>query len=225
MACIIQKHPIIPDMTDKYAFKNGLPRYGEWYYGPQKWMMNNLSIHSQDSNTFFDEVTWRFAHQTFEESRINRDFNKPNREIRVEQVDASSINIDYIKKMRKGHKLFYGLEVVINDVTSKGTDENVELGTSKPGPTRYPQSTWRSMGIYLTDQWTLSDKLNLEAGLRYSNFEIDSKFDTAIYPFSFTKAQLNNGALTGSVGGIYRPSNNWVLSTKPVYRFPFTQCR
>ncbi len=37
-------------------YKNGLPRYGEWYYGPQKWMMNNLSVSHNSNNKVYDQM-------------------------------------------------------------------------------------------------------------------------------------------------------------------------
>jgi hemoglobin/transferrin/lactoferrin receptor protein len=48
--------------------------------------------------------------------------------------------------------------------------------------------------------------------LRYNQFMLDAEFDTTFYPFPFTSANLNNGSLTGSIGGVYRPSNSWVVS-------------
>mgnify|MGYP000622130344 CR=1 FL=1 len=62
-------------------YKKGLPRYGEWYYGPQIWMMNNLSITNSNKNVVYDQMNIRLAHQYFEESRITRDFNKFDREM------------------------------------------------------------------------------------------------------------------------------------------------
>jgi len=52
----------------------------------------------------------------------------------------------------------------------------------------------------------------LQAGLRYSQFMMDANFDTSFYAFPFTTANVNNGALTGSIGGVYRPTESWVIS-------------
>ncbi|HPN21417.1 MAG TPA: TonB-dependent receptor plug domain-containing protein, partial [Tenuifilaceae bacterium] len=56
------------------AYKNGLPRSAEWYYGPQVWLMNNVNIENTTSNTFYDKLTVNAAHQLFEESRNDRSF-------------------------------------------------------------------------------------------------------------------------------------------------------
>ncbi|MFA5419002.1 MAG: TonB-dependent receptor plug domain-containing protein, partial [Bacteroidales bacterium] len=70
--------------------KKGLPRSAEWYYGPQKWMMNNLIITNKKANRFFDEMAIRMAYQYFEESRNDRDFQKVMLYNRTEKVDAWS---------------------------------------------------------------------------------------------------------------------------------------
>ena len=193
-------------------YKNGLPRYGEWYYGPQKWVMNNLNITNSRGNNLYDNLTLRLAYQIFEESRVSRDINKPDREIRTENVDAYSANLDFIKKANTRNQLSYGLEIVWDDVTSRGVNEDITAGIKVDGPSRYPQSTWASYGIYATDQYRISEKYLLQAGIRYNQYLLDAKFDTTFYPFPFTSASMNTGAVTGSLGLVYKPASSWVIS-------------
>lgn len=193
-------------------YKNGLPRYGEWYYGPQKWMMNNLSLKLNKSNWMFDQVSFRAAQQYFEESRISRNINKPEREIRTEKVDAYSLNVDFIRGVNERNRVFYGFEAVQNHVNSTGLDENISTGISEPGASRYPQSDWASYAFYLTDQVRLFGPLSIHAGIRYNQYVIDAEFDNTFYPFPFTKATLNNGAVTGSFGVVFRPERTLVVS-------------
>ena len=178
--------------------RNGLPRYGEWYYGPQIWMMNNLTVTHTKDNPLYNEMTIRLAQQYFEESRISRDINKSERENRLEEVDAYSVNIDFSKNMGEKNKLFYGVEAVNNDVSSFGTNDDVSTGITVPGPSRYPQATWTSYAAYLSAQFHLSNKLLMQTGVRYNAFVLDAQFDTTFYPFPFTTAKLNNGSTTGS---------------------------
>ena len=201
------------DRYDRHIrYRDGMPRYGEWRYGPQKWMMNQLSVTHDADRKLYDRVTLRLAQQSFEESRISRDFNHPGRETRIEQVDAWSANIDFNRAMGTGGKLFYGLEAVYDDVTSEGINENIVTGISSPGPARYPQSSWASYAVYLTGQWKAADQLTLQSGLRYNRFTLHAEFDTTFYPFPFTMADMNHGALTGSLGFVWRPGNQWVVS-------------
>lgn len=201
------------DRYDRHVrYKNGLPRYGEWYYGPQKWMMNNLAITHDKANLVYDQMVIRLAQQNFEESRVSRDFNKDDREIRVEEVDAYSLNADFVKSLNVKNKLLYGAEYVINEVTSTGINQNIATGVSQAGPSRYPQSDWSSIGVYISDQQKINAKTLLEASVRYNQFNLSSTFDTTFYPFPFTEANISNNAITGNLGTVIRPTNEWMIS-------------
>ncbi|MDN3724258.1 TonB-dependent receptor [Aequorivita sp. SDUM287046] len=192
--------------------RNGTARYAEWSYGPQIWMMNNLNINYMANNRVFDQMSLRLAHQWFEESRIDRNFNKSERNTQSEEVGAYSVNLDFMKATGERNTLFYGAEYVLNDVDSDGELTDITTGISKVGPARYPQSKWQSMAAYVTDEFKVADNFTLSAGARYNLVLLDSEFDTTFYPFPFSEAKLNNGALTGSIGGVYRPSDTWVIS-------------
>jgi hemoglobin/transferrin/lactoferrin receptor protein len=192
-------------------YKNGLPRYGEWYYGPQKWMMNNLSLKFTQSSRMFNQVSFRFAQQYFEESRVSRNINKPDRKIRIEKVDAYSLNVDFVRDVNERNHIFYGFEAVKDYVNSTGIDENISTGDSRSGSSRYPQSDWASYAFYLTDQARLFGPLSLHTGIRYNQYMIHAEFDNTYHPFQFTEANLNNAAATGSLGIVYRPERTWVV--------------
>lgn len=199
--------------------KNGLPQHGEWAYGPQKWMMNNLNIMHQNKTTVYDEFTIRLAQQSFEESRISRDFNDAIRETRMEEVEAYSFNMDFNKKLSARNDFFYGIEGVYNDVTSKGIDENIITGSSAEGAPRYPKSTWGSYAAYVNNQFQATEKVMLQGGLRYSNYQIQADFDTSLFPYPFTSTSLNNDAVTGSFGVVVRPTDRLVLTANAATGF------
>ncbi len=192
--------------------RNGLPRYAEWSYGPQVWMMNQFTVVNASENVLYDELTIRFAQQHFEESRIDRSLNRADRTINTEKVEAYSANIDFLKKLGGSSKLFYGLEAVTNQVSSFGKIENIETGTTALGPSRYPQSDWSSYAAYATYQRDWTEKFSTQVGARYNQFVLNSQFDTAFYPFPFTTANINNGALTGSLGAVFTPTEKWIIS-------------
>jgi hemoglobin/transferrin/lactoferrin receptor protein len=193
--------------------KNGLPRYGEWKYGPQKWIMNNFEINKKTSNTLFDEVSLRITHQFFEESRISRGFNDTIRETRTEKVAAFSSNLDFSKQLNSKSKLFYGLESVYNDVHSTGVDRDIKNNTSEEGPSRYPKSNWFSFGMYASNQYNISKKWVLQTGVRYNVYKLEASFDDTFYPFPFKEANIKDAALTGSLGLVYKPTSDWLLKS------------
>jgi len=195
---------------------SGLPRSAVWNYGPQKWMMNNLTINHHKANKFYNEMLIRLAQQYFEESRIDRNFsggNKNRLRTQLEKVDAYSINVDFEKAI-KNHKLYYGLEGVLNKVSSFGSALNIKTGDSIPVADRYPASNWMSYGAYITYQANISKMISVQAGVRYNQFQLNSDFTRILefYPFDFTEAKLNKGATTGSAGIVLRPTEKLKIS-------------
>ncbi len=194
-------------------FRNGTIRYAEWNYGPQKWMMNNLNISHSGNNPVYDQMSLRLAQQSFEESRIDRSLNRNRRRSRVENVEAYSANLDFTKSTGSKNTLYYGLEYVLNDVSSNGTETDISTGIVSNGADRYPTSTWASVAAYVNDEFRVSNELTLQGGLRYNQYILDADFSNNVdlYPFPFTTAEVNNGALTGSIGGVYRPTEKWAI--------------
>ena len=191
--------------------KDGSPRYGQWDYGPQSWMMNHLSVNHKKSHGPYSEMALRLALQNFEESRISRAFNEPVRENRTENVAAYSANLDFTKNLSPNSSLYYGVEWVLNDVNSQGENTNILSHISTPGPSRYPQAKWLSYGAYGSLQHQISKALMLQSGLRYNGIKLDATFDTSFYPLPFEKAQIDTGNWTGNFGLVLNPGRQWLL--------------
>ena len=186
--------------------------YAQWYYGPQKWMMNRLSITNSISNIIYDRFRFVVAMQNYEESRHDRKFNNSKLRNQTETVDALSFNLDLDKKIGNNTTLFYGAEVVRNTIGSVANKVHVVTGAVEPTTTRYPNgSTWQAMGAYANLKYKLNPKLIFNTGLRYSYYMINVDFDTSLFPFPFTNAKINNGALNGSLGLVYSPDETWQL--------------
>jgi hemoglobin/transferrin/lactoferrin receptor protein len=195
--------------------RNGLPRYAEWNYGPQIWMMNNLNTTYTAKKGMFDQVKLRLAIQNFEESRIDRSLNSDTRNTQTEKVVAYSANLDFKKELFSNNTLFYGAEYVLNDVTSSGFTTNITTNTNADGPSRYPNSTWTSLAVYASDEYRIGTHITLIGGLRYNAFGLDANFSNNLpyYPLPESNSLQRNAALTGSAGVVYRPGETWVFSS------------
>jgi hemoglobin/transferrin/lactoferrin receptor protein len=192
---------------------NGLPVAAVWNYGPQIWMMNNLTISQNSQNKLYNHMSIRLAHQYFEESRIDRRLNHHRLRTQLEEVQAYSANIDLEKSVYK-FRFYYGVEFVHNEVKSKASAVDIRDGSPILVPDRYPASEWSSYAAYLNYQYIVSGKLLLQAGARFSAFSIASDFarHLAFYPFDFASASTNNSSTTGSIGAVYKPSDTWKIS-------------
>ncbi len=213
----------VPRYDRLIQYKNDKLKYADWYYGPQKWMMNVLNIKYSDSTLFFDVVKLTLAYQNYEESRHDRKFGKDDIRERTEKVDAISVNLDIDKCLNKNMYLFYGVEAVTNIISSVGQERNIYSGKTKAYASRYPDgSNYSTFAGYLNLKNNFNKKLTLISGLRYSRVVINSTFDTSFYKFPYSSININTGALNGSIGLAYRPTTSWQfnLNTSTGYRAP-----
>jgi Outer membrane receptor proteins, mostly Fe transport len=155
----------------------------------------------------------RLARQYFEESRNDRDFGDDWRTEREEKVEAWSLNLDLNKRLNVRHKLFYGLEAVHSVVQSEGLARNLSKGQWIDASNRYPQAHWSSFAAYLNHEWEWNEKTTSQVGMRYNQVLIDADFrdNRDFFPLPFASSSLSTGALTGSAGVVYRPSERWKL--------------
>jgi hemoglobin/transferrin/lactoferrin receptor protein len=197
-------------LTEK---ENGQFRTAEWYYGPQQWLMLNGNATYYSDSKLFDELKTTVAYQDYEESRNDRDFRDPNLRNREEHVRAYSVNLDFEKQLTDQSTLFYGLEGVANKVYSEAFVRNIVTDSRSSTSSRYPDnSSWQSYAAFVNYKNNLSDLWTLTGGVRYNQYVIDATFTDRLQNFPFDEAELNRGALTGSMGTVFRPSDSWQIN-------------
>lgn len=184
-------------------------RSAEWYYGPQEWFMTKFGLQHQGKGKFYDRLKVNAAYQHFGESRNDRNFESTTRSSTEENVHALSTNIDLENKRIGDLRLYYGLEYIFNKVNSNGFETNIETNRITNAASRYPDgATWQTTAGYVNAEYKAQPNLTLLSGLRYSHVWINANFDKTFYPFPFDDANLNTGALTGSIGLSWFPKEN-----------------
>jgi len=202
----------IPRYDRLIQYKNGGLRYANWYYGPQEWLMAKVDLVYSKKKPFMDLARLQVAYQQSKESRHDRDFGSDIRRNRFEEVDVLSVNLDFTKPFNEHHHIYYGFNAGFNVVGSRANELDLGTGGRVPSATRYPDgATYNNYAAYLNYDYKPSERLNFLAGLRYSIFDVDATFDTTFYPFPFTNAKLNPGALSGSAGVVYKPNDKTTI--------------
>jgi hemoglobin/transferrin/lactoferrin receptor protein len=200
--------------------------YGNWFYGPQEWLLinNQIAINSK-SNNVFDKLKITFAKQKFSESRNSRKLNASNLNSREEKLDILSLNIDMIKKLNSNSDLTYGLEYINNKVESLGSSTNIFDLSVNSISSRYPNnSSLQSFGTYMNYKSKIVDDVFFQSGVRYSltKLQADLSQNNTFYDFPYGNINLENGAFVGGIGlswvrNIY---NNWKFNINTAFRSP-----
>ena len=202
----------VPRYDRLIEYRGDILRDGEWYYGPQTWMMQTITLKVKGISQMYDRLSSTLAYQYFEESRHSRGFDKVVLTHRTEKVNVFSLNSDFEKNISENHLINYGVEMLFNDINSKGRDKDLQTGITDAGSSRYPDgSTWYSLGLYLTWKYQVNETLEFLSGIRYNRSGLHASFDTTFYPFPFTSARLDKGALSGSTGLIFKPKSNLLI--------------
>lgn len=191
----------------------GVPKYAEWYYGPEQRLLASYKFERDADLPFMDRFTVSSAWQNASESRHSRRLNSSKLKSQFEQVNVLSFDADGHKKWDR-LEINYGMEAYLNDVVSTAHSTNVNTLEETPADTRYPDgsNTMNTFAIYGQDKVTLMpEKLFLNAGLRYTYSVLKSEFaSTTFYAFPYQIAEQKTGALSWTAGLVYLP----VQSTK-----------
>ncbi|UXX77969.1 TonB-dependent receptor [Reichenbachiella carrageenanivorans] len=222
-----------------YTSSSNIPRYdrlierddqgvlesAEWYYGPQQFLLNALTFANYSSNAFYDGIKIILSSQHVEESRHDRKYQASSLRSRTEQVGVYALNVDLDKKISSRSELYYGAELLLNGVSSEGQKTDINTHLVSPTSTRYPDggSVYASAATYANFKTRLNEEVMFTAGLRYTYVHLKSAFDDrSFFDFPYDEIELNNDALSGSLGAVISPVKNlrWNLLFSTGFRSP-----
>lgn len=189
-----------------------LPRSAEWYYGPQTWLAQAITVNGLVEDWWASNVTVVAGHQLFRESRNSRSFNSDW--LRSQQEDVSILTFNADVQLRLSERpttgevdLYYGVEVSHQNVASLATERSVSRDTARPAATRYPDggSTYTTLAAYAQLRWDVLPTLTLSGGLRATSIALRSTIIPAsVFALPFSNIEMNPAALTGSIGVSWR---------------------
>lgn len=203
----------VPRYDRLIQYRSGILRYGDWYYGPQEWMMNSIHLKTVRKTRLYDNAVIIAAHQRYKESRHDRGFGKALINEQAEKVTIFSLNADFDKSIRTGNETIrYGLEAVYNDIVSVAQTRNILSGATNAAGPRYPDGDNKYTGLSLYGGYknNLFPSLTLNSGIRYNYTSLRSTIeDNSFYNFPFSEIDISGGALTGSAGMVWRVTDRF----------------
>lgn len=187
------------------AGPEGLPKWAQWDYGPQRRSLAALKIHSRVR--WLGNVTLMPSWQQVEETRFKARFGAQDREVQSEQVDVWALQLDIDRRLGRW-QLAYGGLFDHNRVRSEAWMERRADGhrLDESVLTRYPDggAEMSSLAAYgsASRRWNV---WSLDAAARYTRGWLEARFgqqvglpapSPALNPWS--TVGYSRGALTGS---------------------------
>ncbi|WP_271405681.1 TonB-dependent receptor [Tenacibaculum soleae] len=213
----------IPRFDKLSELKSGSLKFAEWQYGPQNRLLVSSQLAINPNKKWLNKGTITAAYQNIEESRIQRKFGSLERSYREETVNVYSLTAYFTVPLAKKRDLGYGFEVAYNDVQSNSygktlrvIDNNiVGFDADFKVQSRYPDggSSYFSSAMYLDYRQDITSKSTLNTGIRLTNTQLDATWvDDTFITLPSNDIDLNNTALTATIGYVYKPVKTWQLN-------------
>ena len=204
----------VPRYDRLQELSGNLPKFAEWYYGPQTRFLTSYSVNMVAQRKMFDYVSFVAGYQRIQESRHSRRFNSDERSSQVEDVDVVGLNLDFSKGVGK-HIIRYGSEGNFNHVWSTASSENIASGVVSNAESRYPSAgtVVYAGAVYLSHTWAIGPLVKMQTGARYNFNSLNADFGAdAILDFDDETFTLNNSAVNGSLGFVFTPAKGWNIN-------------
>lgn len=207
---------------------NGIPRSAEWYYGPQSWTLQSLTVNGKNLGSIANDFVLTVAGQWLSESRNIRRFKSPWLRSQVEHVRVLSLNADArlpLSDDELERDLYYGFELSFQDVESTGTEYNIDSMLERPAITRYPNggTDVNMHAAYVQLRYGVIDNLMAAAGVRGTLYSLHSVIvPDNLFPYPFTSFDITTGAINASAGLSWQPTQSivWHANVASGFRSP-----
>ncbi|SEC52788.1 hemoglobin/transferrin/lactoferrin receptor protein [Tenacibaculum sp. MAR_2009_124] len=213
----------IPRFDRLTELKDEELKFAEWYYGPQKRLLISPQLEINPRKKWLEKGVITLAYQNIEESRIQRKFGSLDKSFREESVSVFSVSGDFKVPLAKKRNLEYGFEMVYNDVGSNSYGKTLNIvdgaidgfNDDFAVQSRYADggSSYFSSALYLGYRQDLNSKSTLNTGVRLTNTNLTAKWiDEQFIQLPNNDINLNNTAITATIGYVYKPNRTWQLN-------------
>jgi len=216
----------IPRFDRLTELKAGSLKFAEWYYGPQDRFLVSTQLSIKPEKKWLDRGTFTGSYQNIKESRVQRKFHDLKRLYRNEEIDVYTLNGDFsvLLTNEKNRNLSYGFEVTYNDVISIPKGKKIAVSSNKvvgfsgdfKVQSRFPDggSSYTSSAIYTDYRQDIGSKSTLNTGIRLTTTRLNAKWiDQTFIVLPKTEIELNNTALTATIGYVYKPTKTWQINS------------
>jgi TonB-dependent heme/hemoglobin receptor len=156
------------------GFGQDQPDNEEFLFKPQQRRFGQIRYRYTEPTVIADSMEFHLGQQEIVDDRSTRETGTPNREIEENTSTLRGFTGQFSKMIGTSHYLTYGWEYYEDGVDSFRERYNIETGVTSARPSRYPDgSTMDSLALFVTDDWYLTDRVDINSGLRYSRFDIE----------------------------------------------------
>ncbi len=153
-----------------------LPSSEVYEFQPNRRSFMHARYRLQSESSWFENLEVHLARQVITDNRLSQE--RSSTELVTEGNESTldgftvQFNSPWASGLSSSSELVWGIEVYLDEVRSDRLIKDTESDESIPARGRFPdQSTMDSFAAYAANRWNFR-RASLEAGLRYSRFEV-----------------------------------------------------
>ncbi len=179
------------------GFGQAEPSSSEFVFAPN----TRTFVHFQHDQVTDAGIDWKIdiAWQRIDDDRRTRDFEDPERRYEENRSDLYGLTVNASGELGAVDWIA-GVDLYHDEVSSSRRAEDITTGASTALAPRFPDgSTIAQAGIFTRAEWHAGDRHRLNAGIRYTDIDIDLPDGASITP----------ARLSGDLGWIFDVNEIW----------------
>jgi outer membrane receptor protein involved in Fe transport len=201
----LNRQPSVPryDVFERQAFS-------KWHYEPQERDFGYLSYKLSRATKLFNFATATVSFQRQLERRIKQRVGRTTESREAYETVTLGAELQFNRILGDHFFVAYGFEFYADNVNTESTEQDLATGSVSPITTLYPDgSTYSSFGAFFQGEVVLSRRWILDAGLRFSAFQLKAPFAPgATGSVDLGTVEQSPDALTGSLGTRFELAEN-----------------
>ena len=196
----LMEQPSTPRYDERVpGYGQDAPSAGQFLFEPNRRSFVHARFRLDGQATWFDQFEAHVARQVITDDRLTQAYGSP--EIVTEQNSSTldGVTLQFNSSLASGIQLVWGAEYYTDAVNSSRFVQLEDSTSQIEVRSRFPDgSSMDSAAIYLSGEWLSTENFDLNAGLRYSWFDISLPADE-----NHDEVSLKPADLTGDIHAIY----------------------
>lgn len=189
--------PRYDEMVSGYGQQD--PSSKQYLFKPNRRSFLHARLRYEGQSSWFDQVEAHLARQVITDDRLTQDYESPAIVTEHNRSTLDGVTLQFNSSFESGISLVWGAEYYTDLVDSKRFRQFEDTDSRSEVRGRFPDgSSMDSTAVYFSGEWINTDRLSLNAGLRYSWFDIRLPADE-----NHDDVRLEPSALTGDIHVVY----------------------
>jgi len=208
LAAQVMEQPSTPRYDEMVpGYGQDEPSSEQYLFKPNRRSFIHARFRYDGQGDWFDQFEAHAARQVITDDRLTQDYASPVISTEKNRSTLDGVTLQVNSNFTSGISLVWGAEYYTDEVDSRRFRQAEDSDSKTEVRSRFPDgSSMDSAAVYLSAEWLNTEKFNLNAGLRYSWFDIRLPANEV-----YDNVKLTPSDLTGDIHAVYALNPNLKL--------------